>query len=107
MGKRAELLSNLQDIMSQAKQLRKRKLTNKEQKKIDEQSESGSFASSASSDTGVEIGSVGESSRIRRESDPGPSRYQTNKKVARLDHNEVKLQQKKSSWVPNYVLKEK
>jgi len=31
--KRAELLSNLQDIMSQAKQLRKRKLTNKEQKK--------------------------------------------------------------------------
>jgi len=54
-----------------------------------------------------EDGSVGESSRIRRESDPGPSRYQTNKKVARLDHNEVKLQQKKSSWVPNYVLKEK
>jgi len=107
--KRAELLSSLQDIMSQAQQLRKRKLTNKEQKKIDE-SESDSFASSVSSDTGVEIsddGSVGESSRTRRESDPGPSRYQTNKKVARLDHKEVKLQQKKMSWVPNYVLKEK
>ena len=52
--KRAELLSSLQDIMSQAQQLRKRKLTNKEQKKIDE-SESDSFASSVSSDTGVEI----------------------------------------------------
>ena len=52
--KRAELLLSLQDMMNQAQQLRKRKLTNKEQKQIDDL-ESESSASNVSSDTGVEI----------------------------------------------------
>ena len=52
--KRAELLLSLQDMMNQAQQLRKRKLTNKEQKQIDD-FESESSASNVSSDTGVEI----------------------------------------------------